>query len=255
MAEETFDFEVSENKNDGTLTVGNEETGKVVGIPADDKTIHADRTIERPEYLLPKYKTVEDQAKAYTELDRLFGQQAAKLGQFTGAPSKYELPTIENWAWDENSESLKSALAQFKEAGASQEFAQKILTQFATESLSKSVDVKSELSKIGENANEQINLLKTWATNNLTPQSASIIEELLKTPTASNVRLLNELRSINTGIQPTKSNFGINKEQTLEDLKAEYANNLYTGKKIAYDEIQQKEYEKRFKELLDKQIK
>ncbi len=69
-----------------TITIGNEETGKVSGIPlAEDKELEAKG--EKPSYVLEKFPTSEDQAKAYPDAEKKMGEMRQKLGAFTGAPN------------------------------------------------------------------------------------------------------------------------------------------------------------------------
>jgi len=73
---------------------------------------------DRPEFLLPKYKSVEDQARSYPELQK-------KMGSYTGAPEEYSNEFLGDGF--EPGESFDSAQELFRELGTSQEGYEKLM--------------------------------------------------------------------------------------------------------------------------------
>ena len=76
--------------NDQVIDANSEQgQAEITDTPAPDWYYSKDEgaeiagTGEKPEYLLSKYSSVADQAKAYPEL-------ASKFGSFTGAPEQYD---------------------------------------------------------------------------------------------------------------------------------------------------------------------
>lgn len=124
--------------------------------------------VERPDWLLSKYKTVEDQAKAYVEAEKMLGRRNA-------APDKYELKVPEDMGIQEFPE---EDLEFFKEAGLNNEQAQKvadlIYTQIAPQM--RDMQIKQERAqlqtqwKTDANATGQrLQSIKQWADQHLPP--------------------------------------------------------------------------------------
>jgi hypothetical protein len=114
---------------------------------------------ERPEwYKGDKYKTVAEQAKAYTELEKQFGS-------FTGAPKDgYAAPEgIE--AEDE----LFNQLVEFgKETNMSQQGLEKAWELLSTQNaVSQEINQEAEMAKLGDNASERLQQVDTALKNKL----------------------------------------------------------------------------------------
>ena len=70
----------------------------------------SEEAVERPDWHLEKFESVESQAKAYVDLEKSFGQRGQELSESKqahqelasrfGAPDEYELPTIEGVEFD-----------------------------------------------------------------------------------------------------------------------------------------------------------
>jgi len=117
---------------------------------------------EMPEwYKADKYKSVAEQARAYTELEK-------KFGGFTGAPKDgYEL-----YDGVESDDALWAELVEF---GTANNMNQSALHQAwelltAQEEALEQVSVEEEISKLGPNAAERITTVEQLMRNNLEPE-------------------------------------------------------------------------------------
>jgi hypothetical protein len=117
---------------------------------------------ETPEwYKADKYKSVAEQARAYTELEK-------KFGGFTGAPKDgYEL-----YDGVESDDALWAELVEF---GTANNMNQSALHQAwelltAQEEALEQVSVEEEISKLGPNAAERITTVEQLMRNNLEPE-------------------------------------------------------------------------------------
>ena len=142
-------------------------------------------TGEVPEwYKAEKYKSVADQAKAYTELEKRFGG-------FTGAPKDgYQLPE-----GVEDGDELLAELKTFaSETNMSQDAFNRAwdLLQAQSEAV-ESVSVEMEMQKLGDNATNRIKHVEQFMKNNLDPdtyerlryavnsaESVELVEALIK---------------------------------------------------------------------------
>ena len=122
---------------------------------------------DQPEwYKADKYKSVAEQAKAYTELEK-------KFGGFTGAPK-------DGYALAEGVESDDALWAELVEFGTSTNMSQSALNQAwelltAQEQAIEEVSVEAEMAKLGDNAVERIKVVEQYMKNNL---DADTYEEL-----------------------------------------------------------------------------
>lgn len=112
-------------------------------------------------YKADKYKSVAEQARAYTELEK-------KFGGFTGAPKDgYEL-----YDGVEADDALWSELVEFGSANnmnqAAMHQAWELLT--AQEQAIEQVSVEEEIGKLGQNAAERITTVEQIMRNNLEPE-------------------------------------------------------------------------------------
>jgi len=122
---------------------------------------------EMPEwYKADKYKSVAEQAKAYTELEK-------KFGGFTGAPK-------DGYSLAEGVESDDALWGELVEFGNSTNMSQSALNQAwelltAQEQAIEEVSVEAEMAKLGDNAVERIKVVEQYMKNNL---DADTYEEL-----------------------------------------------------------------------------
>ena len=117
-------------------------------------------------YKADKYKSVAEQAKAYTELEK-------KFGGFTGAPK-------DGYAVYDGVESDDALWGELVEFGNSTNMSQSALNQAwelltAQEQAIEEVSVEAEMGKLGNNAVERIKVVEQYMKNNL---DADTYEEL-----------------------------------------------------------------------------
>ena len=109
-------------------------------------------------YKADKYKSVAEQAKAYTELEK-------KFGGFTGAPK-------DGYALYDGVESDDALWGELVEFGNSTNMSQSALNQAwelltAQEQAIEEVSVEAEMGKLGDNAVERIKVVEQYMKNNL----------------------------------------------------------------------------------------
>jgi hypothetical protein len=178
-------------------------TEEVVESPVVEAT--ADEG-ERPEWLKEKYKTVEDQAKAYNDAEK-------KLGGFAGSPEgEYEMNVPEGVSGEFDMEDPRIEWFQnaAKESNMSQETFDQMLGGFVKmeqEANDPEAAKNIELQALGKNANARLTDLGDWGKGNLTAdeyegfkglattaQGVSVLEALIaktaegKMPTSNTVR-------------------------------------------------------------------
>lgn len=118
-------------------------------------------TGEKPEYFKDsKYKTVAEQAKAYTELEKRFGG-------FVGAPQEgYQL--AEELSALSDDPSVKSVLDILKESNASNDLANKLIgTYVESQKQAAEQAIAREMELLGENRDYRINSVKEFANANI----------------------------------------------------------------------------------------
>lgn len=146
---------------------------------------------DRPEWLKDKYKTAADQAKAYLDAEK-------KLGAFKGAPEKYDLslPDHPDIKLREDDAVLSEFLENAKKNGVSQEYVTELLGTYAHALTASVPDTEAEMTKLGPNAQKDLQILGQWAESKLTPQEFEIFKRM--TTTAESVRLWERVRQIAT---------------------------------------------------------
>ena len=172
-----------------------------------------------------KYKSVSDQAKAYTELE-------GRFGAFTGAPESYEFSLSEQLT--EAGVELASddpLIAQFtemaKEANMSQDMANKLVNMFVESEYAKSgaseeaetARIAEEMAKLGDNAQQRVSNIENWAKANLTPEQVEGLTEMATT--AASVTAIEALiaKSKNAPMQTTDVN-PVGSGKSLDELNA-----------------------------------
>jgi len=146
------------------------ESGDVSGEGASD-WFYADGVQgegDRPDFLMDKYSSMAEQAKAYPEL-------AKKMGAHTGSPEEYDLAqpdgTNELFELNMESEGLKNFLTSAKEGGISQEFMSQAM-EFHLEAMQDALgdlvpNKEAEIESLGKDAPSRINNVEDWCRANL----------------------------------------------------------------------------------------
>lgn len=169
----------------------NPETGgeeKPGGAPAPTEKAGAEG--ERPEWLLPKYKTPEEQAKAYNDMYGQFSKKTEDLraeikaeaiseyGKTIGVPddpAAYEYPE----GWTAPVEQVDTALREWaKENNVSPEAFQSLINDVWAGTKS---DIEQERKALGETADERISAVNNWVTKNVDASHFGVIEEVMTT--------------------------------------------------------------------------
>ena len=172
----------------------------------------------RPAWLKEKYKTVSDQASAYSELEK-------KLGEFKGAPK-------DGYAFDEQSgvnledPLLQKFLPKFKELNMSQDAVNALVSEFSQHRSSvDSIDVKEEIKKLGPQGQDMINKTNQWMRNNLEPDVMETVMSWVRT--ADDMKALNALRSFQPlSRSPTSNDLqATTSYETLAEVKNEKTTN------------------------------
>ncbi len=121
---------------------------------------------ERPEWLKEKYKSVEDQAKAYSELE-------SKFGGFTGAPEgEYELTLPEGIEGEFDLEDPRLSWFQetAKQAGMNQDTFSSMLHGFIQSEVEARPNPEAEINALGDNAQARLKALGEWGRANLSEE-------------------------------------------------------------------------------------
>ena len=208
-----------------------EQTATTEGDPASTEGgyLFADGVVgegDAPEWFKSsKYKTVSDQAKAYTDLE-------GKFGAFTGAPKdgKYE---IEGINFEENP--LMGTVAEWgAEMQLSPEGLENLVTKVgALAAKQQEEDQAAALEALGEKGQERLKSLAEWGRNNLAPEEYEQFQGLAQT--AGHVEVLEKL------IGMTKNSKLVDKTQvqnpntqanTEEELKAMYTATNDKGQRL-----------------------
>lgn len=145
---------------------------------------------EKPEYLLPKFKSVADQAKSYSELEKRFGG-------FKGAPENYEVALPEELegkvAINADDPLLKGFMEVAKSSNMSQETFNQVLSSYANHMAQFSVNREAEIAKLGDGAQERLGRLNKWAQNNLSTEEVAVFQSMVTN--AATVQLFEKIKS------------------------------------------------------------
>ncbi len=140
----------------------------------------------RPLWLKDKYKSVADQAAAYSELEK-------KLGEFKGAPKDgYKFEEADGLNLEDPM--LAKFLPKFKEMNMSQEAVKTLINEWSDYQQSAvKIDVKEEIKKLGIEGHDMIAKTNQWMKNNLSPEVVETVQSWIHT--AEDMKALNALRS------------------------------------------------------------
>lgn len=146
---------------------------------------------ERPEWLPEKFKTPEDLAKSYTELQSKLGAKDDDIRQsiieeiqkeaFADRPETagdYQMPeSIDPDAAVDN-ELLQWWANHSFENGFSQEEFEQGIEMYAQAVMGNQPDLEAEMEKLGENANARVDAASAWASKFFPEESMSAIERM-----------------------------------------------------------------------------
>lgn len=122
-----------------------------------------------------KYKSVAEQARAYAELEKKYGEISGRLKGFAGAPEKYELSLPDDLKdqveWSTDDPLLKEFQDFARSKGMDQETFTGLLHMFAKyEFAQTATDLAAEKAALGERADERLSGFHSWAKANLSEE-------------------------------------------------------------------------------------
>jgi hypothetical protein len=198
---------------------------------------------DKPDWFLAdKYKSVEEQAKAYPEL-------AKKLGGFTGAPEQYELTMPEGIEGEVRTEDplLTTFVDVAKELNMSQDAFNKVLhTYIAQEAEAINTDIAGEMEKLGPNAKARVDAVADWAKANLDEEQFSAVYNMATS--AANIQALEAIIGINREGRLGNDGGG-NPGMSKEELKAmRFATNEHGQRLMEVDPEYRRKVEKAYRD-------
>lgn len=159
-----------------TAIEGTQDASQVVGDIVENQWSLSEGVAgqgDRPEWFkADKYKTVADQAQAYTSLE-------SKFGSFTGAPDEFTVnlsDEIKEKGIELTGEDpmMEEAMKFAKESNMSQEGFDNMVNLYAMSKLAEGGAIEEhkaeQMKALGENAQGRIDNLNAWADKNLSPE-------------------------------------------------------------------------------------
>lgn len=142
----------------------------------------------RPEYLQNKYNNMEEQAKAYPELQ-------AKFGAHSGAPPQYEMDFLKECALpvDPHDPLITGWIEVCKKNETNQQGFEDSVNAYVDARKRDYPNPEEEFKKMGPRAQEDINTIRQWAVNTLDADETADILNFLTT--ASRVSLFQKARN------------------------------------------------------------
>ena len=139
---------------------------------------------DKPEWLQGRYKSVSEQAKAYTELEK-------RLGEIKGAPKDgYDFESMEGVAKDDPL--LQHFSETFKELNLSQAGFERVANEFAQiQTAMNKEQTAEELKKLGPNATQVVSQASNWIDNTFNPEVSQTIKSWMGT--AEDINALNAI--------------------------------------------------------------
>jgi len=196
---------------------------------------------DKPEwYKDSKYKSVADQAKAYTDLE-------SRFGGFVGAPEgDYELsfPEGVEGEWIDGDPLMESFQTIARESNMSQEvFTQILHSYIGNESQLMGTDRESELKALGDNAQARLQNINDFAKANLSEEDYQGI--LAATTTAAGVKAIEALIQQTRGFQVPKDKSEVDTGLQHSEIRERMNDPRYKTDKAFRDETSRM-YEKLF---------
>lgn len=173
---------------------------------------------DRPEWLKERYKSVSDQAQAYTELEK-------KLGAFKGAPKDgYKFDNLADVPADDPL--IQHFSKTFTELGMSQEGFERVVSEYLTAEIkADQTNIAEEIKKLGPQGKEMIKQTNQWMANNLAPEVVKTIQGWIHT--AEDMKALDALRAFQpVSRSPVSSDMNsVVSYESVQDVTNEKAQN------------------------------
>ncbi len=172
-------------------------------------------TGERPDWLPEKYKSAEDTARAFKELEKRLGS----------APEQYDWTKGENWI-DPEYEPFKDMAAFAKSKHVPQEVMDNMLDTVGKYLDEFNIDYNEEKAALGENAADRLNVLNNWAKANFSEETYRALTDNMRTAPA--VKAIEEMRAkmIENNTTIPTGNETAAPTYALEDVQQELKDNL-----------------------------
>lgn len=230
MSEENQVEETKENQEpQDTNVVGND--GKPMTLTDIENAISEkegkeEQPAERPEWLPEKFKTPEDLAKSYSELEKTL-KEKGKV-----APEEYELP--EDVDLNVDDDVFKGFIDVAKDANLSNEQLSSVLRYAQESGILDNPDYDEEMKKLGKDKDDILNGLTNYATSKLSEQEAETLSSMVYT--AEQAKLLNKIiRSNTSATVPAKLDTAATSVDTLQSQLDE----MLSDAKIKSDHMKQ----------------
>lgn len=182
-----------------------------------------------------KYKTVEDQAKAYLGLE-------SKLGSFTGAPEEgYQVVLPEGMEAEipDDDPMLVSFNDWATEAGLSQDAHSKLLGVYMDNVIGSQPNIADEMKRIGPDAQSRITNVVEWAKNNLDEGEFGTLQQLATT--ADGFKLIERMKSLGREAQVSAPDtVHLSNEVTQESLYELIKDERYQTSAVFRDDVERK---------------
>lgn len=229
-------------------TFGDDETGKVVDAPADvdeegeKKPEEAKEPEgERPEWLPEKFKSPEDMAKSYSELEKKLTEKGKM------APEEYEIePRADDFKFNTKDESFSAFQKFAKENNFNNEQFNKVLGFAADNGLLLSEDAfEKEKQALGKDGEQVLEFLDGWGKKRLNEEEQEVMRGMAFTadqvklwnkvvkmsdskaiPTGDNVDSKVEVESMNNKLNELLRNPAIKTDNNLKRQAEELANQI-----------------------------
>lgn len=171
---------------------------------------------DRPQWLPEKFKSVEDIAKSYSELEKRVGS----------APKEYDTSKGESWI-DTEFAPLKEMLDFAKTKHVPQDVMDKVFESVGNYLNEFKVDYSQEIQKLGDKAQERLQVLDNWAKSNFSEETYAALTNNMRTADA--IKAIEEVRNkmnSNTTTIPTGEYDNNANAPTLQDIQSEMNKNL-----------------------------
>lgn len=136
---------------------------------------------ERPDWLPDKYRSAEDTARAFKELEKRLGT----------APEQYDWSKGESWV-DLDYQPFHDLAAFAKSKHITQDVMDKMLETVGMYLDEFNVDYNEEKKALGDNAEERLRVLNNWAKSNFSEQAYNALTANMRT--AESVKAIEEIR-------------------------------------------------------------
>jgi hypothetical protein len=195
---------------------------------------------DKPEWLKSsKYKSVAEQAKAYTELEK-------KFGAFTGAPEAYELP--EDAVVDTSDPMYSTFMEIGKKHGMNNEMFTETVTAIAQlQQEQAEARMQQEMKALGNNADYRLKNISDWAQSRLGVDEFDALKDMLTS--AKSVEVIEKIMKQSMGTKiADESKVIASPTLTKEKIKEmQFAKDEFGNRKM-----NDPEYRKQFNELVAK---